>query len=190
MRGVSYSSSNALEPIQLSVGEPPMPWSTHQHELQNALHAVPLPEGFSAPASKVDSGRQRDTADEALWRNQEGSMAYPMTFEEGGPLALAVKQKASTRRAAADEVLGDFIRTSVPRDVDVGRVLNRKFHRTGIPVVRGWRQRQESFTPPTKAKASIAQLTEQQQKPQATVSYVHPTMTCIGLGSNNSAPVR
>ena len=152
MRGVSYSSSNALEPIQLSVGEPPMPWSTHQHELQNALHAVPLPEGFSAPASKVDSGRQRDDADEALWRNQEGSMAYPMTFEEGGPLALAVKQKASTRRAAADEVLGDFIRTSVPRDVDVGRVLNRKFHRTGIPVVRGWRQRQESFTPPQRRR--------------------------------------
>ena len=101
---------------------------------------------------------------------------HPGALDEG-PLAQAVKDEAAKRREAADEVLGEFIRTSLPQEVDVDRVLNRKFRTTGIPVVRGWRPRLERSSPPTKAKASIAQLTEQQQAPAAKVTYVHPTMT-------------
>ena len=107
-----------------------------------------------------------------------------------GPLAQAVIEEASKARAAADEVLGDFIRTSVPRDVDVARSMNRRFRHTGIPVVGGWRPLLERSGPPNKAKASIAQLTEQQQASEATVTYLHPTMqsSFVRFGHHAQSP--
>ena len=46
----------------------------------------------------------------------------------------------------ADEVLGDFIRVSTPRDVDVARSMNRRFRHTGIPVVSSWKPLLERAT--------------------------------------------
>ena len=118
-----------------------------------------------------------------------------------GPVAQAVIDEARTARAAAtevsrkaqasaDEVLGDFIRVSTPRDVDVARSMNRRFRHTGIPVVSSWKPLLERASPPNKATASIAQLTEQQQAAEATVTYLHPTMqsSFVRFGYHDQRP--
>ena len=119
----------------------------------------------------------------------------------GGPLAQAVIDEASKARAAAnevsrtaqasaDEVLGDFIRVSTPRDVDVARSMNHRFRHTGVPVVSSWKPLLERASPPNKATASIAQLTEQQQAAEATVTYLHPTMqsSFVRFGYHDQRP--
>ena len=55
--------------------------------------------------------------------------------------------------------------------------LNQRFFRTGSPVPHGWRPRPEKLSRAPKKRASVAQITEEQAYPEATITYVTPAMT-------------
>ena len=68
------------------------------------------------------------------------------------------------------------LRDSSNRVLQVDRDLRTHFRRSGSPVPGAWHPHAEKLLPPTRGQRSVAQLTEEQVAPHATISYVYPMM--------------
>ena len=84
--------------------------------------------------------------------------------------------EAYTAQAERPAAIGPDLAMAL--QVEASHELNRRFHRTGVPVPQGWRPRMDAiaFTPALQLRRSVAKRTEQLVAPEATITYVHTHM--------------
>lgn len=105
--------------------------------------------------------------------------------------ALAWLHLLATAQAyTTHQQLPDAIQPS-KRPHDVANELNQRFQHTGVPVPRGWHPQMDSvgLLPALRQGGSVAKRTEELVAPEATITYIHPTMTSryVRFGSHKQS---